>query len=176
MSEKKIPFTLIERAKRGQPEASVPYILLDEVVRTLRHPLQECSIAIAWKNNWKADKDGLLVLGKMKKSTDLDKEFSEYDAVMLLNEEAWETLNEVQRKALIYHESLHIEPAEDEEAEGGIRRDDRGRIVYRYRKHNLEEFREVVEHFGTYKADIESFVRAAQAAGKPGIFRETAEA
>ncbi len=35
--------------------------------------------------------------------------------------------------------------------------DERGRRVYRIRKHDLEEFRAIVERYGCYKRDLEDF-------------------
>ncbi len=43
--------------------------------------------------------------------------------------------------------------------EGQPLHDDNDCIVYRLRKHDLEEFRAVVDRHGFYKSDIEEFAR-----------------
>lgn len=124
------------------------------------HPhLAEARIALVWRMNWKPDKDGRLTLGKAKKASDLERELghaSEYDLAVLLNAEAWHDLSNDQRLALLDHELCHFGVSTDKKT-GEVARDDRGRVVYRYRKHTLEEFHEIVERHGVYKSDIESF-------------------
>lgn len=141
------------------------YPLLDELVKAHRPDLDEAKIAVAWRYGLKRNKDGQIVLGKCKKAGDLDKQFHDFDFVILINSEAWKTLSEVQRRALMHHELEHAAVSEDQN--GNPKRDARGRLMYRVRKHDLEEFRSIVKEYGCYMRDVEEFVRAAIDSPKP---------
>jgi hypothetical protein len=86
----------------------------------------------------KKDKDGRLVLGRMKKASELDRELHEHDLVLLLNREMWKVFGEKQRTALVDHELCHADEALD--PNGEAIEDAHGRKQYRIRKHDLEEF------------------------------------
>lgn len=145
------------------------YAMLDEVVQKWHGHLTDASIVLAWNTSWSADADGRLVLGKCKKASDLDRELfastadegeqRQLDFVILLNEEAWHEMGPAQQTALLDHEVSHCAIAEDEN--GHPKHDECGRVCYRIKKHDLEEFRDVVSRHGAYKSDIEAFVRAA---------------
>ncbi len=117
---------------------------------------------LAWNLTWKADVDGRVTLGKCKRATDLDRELAPYDFVILLRREFFEDANvtDVQRQALIDHELCHAAIALDDEGEPQI--DERGRQVYRLRKHDLEEFSVIAERYGTWKRDLEMFAAALE--------------
>ena len=53
---------------------------------------------------------------------------------------------------------MHAARKYDDKGEPVI--DERGRPVYRMRKHDIEEFADVVARYGCYKADLESFAAA----------------
>lgn len=122
--------------------------------------LAPAKIAIAWMIRVKADKDGHVKLGKMKKASELDRELHGFDAVLILNEEHWRVLEPPQRLALVDHELCHLAPSLDP-VTLDQREDAHGRKLWRIRKHDLEEFRGTVERNGLYLADIADFVRAA---------------
>jgi len=149
------------------------YKVLDNVLEELRHDLEEnkCRIALAWRYGLKRNKDGQLVLGKCKKVSELDKLYAEFDFVIILNSEAWKTLNEQQRKALVHHEVCHIAIATDQN--GNTKKDTRGRTAFRVKKHDIEEFGDVVAVHGCYKRDLAQFVEAAvksAAVVEPSLF------
>ena len=82
---------------------------------------------------------------------------------------AWSQFNEKQRVALVDHELCHGTVAVN--AEGETKEQEDGRPVYRVRKHDVEEFREIVERYGLWKADLEAFgVTAGKAAQQAGLF------
>jgi hypothetical protein len=142
------------------------YPTLTDLVRTYRaDDLGEAKFAFAWRLGWKPNAEGKLTLGKCKKATDLDREFNDVDFVILLNAEMWKRIKDDFRRAIIHHELEHATVARD--SIGEIKRDERGRPVYRVRGHDLEEFRSIVSLYGCYKADIEEFVREALNSPKP---------
>ncbi len=149
---KKINFELIDDLE------SEPYKILQQM-RKHHRDIGEAAIALAWNKRLKPDKDGHLVLGKCVKVSDLQKEFAAYDFIILLNQETWNDseFTEEKKRALIDHELCHAAPFEDEE---GVRYDERNRAVFRVRKHDIEEFRCIVERHGCYKRDLEAFAES----------------
>jgi hypothetical protein len=154
---KAINFSLIPPMDNGhEPE---PYCILREVRDKWHTDLDGAKIALAWRKRLKSDKDGHLMLGKCMKAGDLQRELVNWDFVILLNREAWQfpEFTPQKKRALIDHELCHATrvldkfhlPASDEY----------GRSVWRTRKHDIEEFREVVERHGCYKKDLEAFAQ-----------------
>jgi hypothetical protein len=129
--------------------------------------LNEAKIAIAWRIATKADKDGHLVLGKCVKASELQREFAEYDFVIVLNKEVWDNpdFDTEKKMALLDHELCHAAPQLDKYFD--TMRDERGRQIFRTRKHDIEEFRSVVAHFGCYKRDLESFAETLLKSSAP---------
>jgi hypothetical protein len=134
---------------------SEPHQILLEM-RRFHSEIDEARIALAWRINLTPDKDGHLVLGKCVKASDLQREFSDYDFVILLNREVWEDSEFTieKKRALVDHELCHAGGAYDEE---GPKYDERGRRVFRMRKHDIEEFQAIVHRHGCYKKDLEVF-------------------
>jgi len=158
---KKVSYRLITN---GTDEGRAMYRLLRELV-TAHHPeLLGANIALAWCTSWKPDVDGIVTLGKCKKASDLDRELAVYDFIILLREAFWTDplVTDHQRRALLDHELTHAAVKLDDHGEPV--EDERGRVVYRVRKHDLEEFTAIVERYGMYKKDLEVFARALERA------------
>src|ERR1035437_6723825 len=149
---------LPEKNEDGTPNKI--YEMMREIIVQSHDHLKDARIALALNLNWKADIDGRLVLGKCKKGSDLDRELHGFDFVILLNLEAFKTMTEEMRRALIDHELTHAQVKLDDET-GKPMEDERGRVCYRTRKHDIEEFHEIVARHGIYKSDIKEFVRTA---------------
>jgi hypothetical protein len=168
---KKVNFRVLDRKDHDGQE---PYRILDDLVAKYRRDLTGCRIALAWRFGWgKPNADGLMTLGRCMKSSDLHRSLHLYDFVILLNHFAWPDLDEKRRTALIHHEITHIAVAKDKN--GDPKEDADGNTVYRLRKHDLEEFRDIVEIYGMYKQDIEEFVAAAQQKKDTPLLRVAAE-
>ena len=164
MSEKAVNFEeIVDRN-------SEPYRILNEM-RRYHHDIDNARIALAWRINLKVDKDGHLILGKCVKVSDLQKEFADYDFIILLNREVWEDgeFTEEKKRALIDHELCHAAVSEDDD---GPRQDDRGRPVFRCRKHDIEEFHAIVQRHGTYKRDLEIFAEALLKKKRQPLFED----
>ena len=143
------------------PERPVIEAFMRSAIREDHDHLVQAKIAIAWRVGFKPDADGKLVLGKMKVVGELEREMHDFDAALILNRETWAKFDDKQRAALVDHELCHLELARDEEGETLY--DGHGRIKYRARKHDVEEFEAIILRHGCYKADLESFARAALA-------------
>lgn len=135
------------------------YGLLKSVRDQWHAELFDARIALAWRLEQKPDMDGKIVLGKCVKISDLQKEFTPYDFVIVLNQTFWFSFNEKQQTALIDHELSHAAVARDRMT-GELVTDTRGRQVYRCRKHDIEEFTGVVERHGVWKMGLVRFAKA----------------
>ena len=152
---KKVAYELIDRAGEvGRPM----YALLDELVDAHHDELAAAHIALAWNTAWKPDVDGRVTLGKCRKASDLDRELAEFDFVIILRRDFWQhaQVTALQRRALLDHELTHATVRLDKDGEPVI--DERGRQVYRLRKHDIEEFGCIVARYGLYKRDLTWFV------------------
>jgi hypothetical protein len=140
-----------------------PYVIMRELIARYHDHLSGAKIAIAELLDVKANVDGVMVLGKCKKGSDLDRELHHFDFVILINAHAWKEFKSPQKRALIDHELCHAEVVKDRDGE--LVKDEQGRQCYRTRKHDIEEFRDIVTRHGFYKADLELFaLRCVEAA------------
>lgn len=155
---KKISYRLIERESESGKKW---YPVLELLVSQHHEELRDAKIALAWNLSWKADVDGRVTLGKCKKASELDRELAVYDFVIILRRDFFESpsVTDHQRRALLDHELCHASVTLDGQGHDPVV-DERGRIVYRTRKHDLEEFKEIVDRYGTWKKDLEVFAQA----------------
>lgn len=159
---KKVSYELIARdSVAGHPM----YCLLGELVDLHHQELQQARIGLAWCTSWNPDVDGRVTLGKCKKASDLDRELAEFDFLILLRKSFWldDRVSPLQRRALLDHELCHAGMKYDGAGEPVA--DERGRYVYRTKKHDLEEFTSIVERYGTWTSDIEAFAAALRRSG-----------
>lgn len=151
--EKRVNFQII---KADTNEGRPIYQLANRTIEKHHGHLVNARIVIAWHLAWKPDRDGVKKLGQLKKASDLDRELYPYDFVMLLNKDFWthsQTTDE-QREALVDHELCHGGIVTDNEGEPKI--DQRGRKIYRLRKHDIQEFSEIILRHGCWKRDLEN--------------------
>lgn len=156
---KKINYSIIPREDK-----TFEYPALDELVARHHVELAEAKIGLAWCFGFKPNADGQVVLGKCKKCGDLEREAHGFDFIIILNYEFWmhaET-TKAQRLALLDHELCHAAVKMDEE--GVAKMDTHNRPVWRIRRHDVEEFREIVERHGIWKQDLQAFAEAIRQA------------
>lgn len=141
------------------------YRTMDELVARWHEELTGAKIVIAWMRGLKPNADDQLPLGKAIKQGDLPRQLHQRDFILGLNREAFGVFTADRRRALIDHELCHMAVKLDKAGEP--KKDALGRIIYRVRKHDIEEFRAVVSRFGLWKADLQAFVDSIdKAAGK----------
>lgn len=155
---KKVTVKLLERKHAGK--ITEAYKIMGDLIAKNHAHLKDALIAIAWRFGWSQDADGRLKLGQAKKGSDLDREMHKHDFVILLNHEAWNKggLSQKQKAAVVDHELCHCEVAIDRNGEP--KTDEKGRTVWRVRKHDIEEFRDVVSRHGLYTNELEEFAQA----------------
>lgn len=120
--------------------------------------MYDARVGLAWRKRMKADVDGHVKLGHCSKVGDFHKEYIPYDFVIVLNRDMWDVLEPHQHLAILDHEMCHTSLSLDKEFQR--KEDEKGRTVYRVRKHDIEEFKSVIEHHGLYKSDLENFAKA----------------
>jgi len=156
--EKRIAYQLI---KRDSKVGEKMYEVLDHLVEKHHEELDNAKarIALAWARSWKPDVDGVKKLGQCKKASDLDRELMPYDFVILLSQAFYEDaeVSDEQRAALIDHELTHATIRLDKNDEPMV--DERGRNVFRTRKHDVEEFSEIISRHGIWKKDLIEFAK-----------------
>lgn len=143
---KRVMVKFIERRVEHTGLVTEPYRIMEEVIKTRRADLKDVKIGIAWRIGWRPDSDGRRTLGQCRKRGDLDRELDAWDFIILLNEDAWPTFKDRPKERLIFHELGHAQIVSD--TNGQPKRDDRGRLVTRIRKHDIQDFRDVVEIYG----------------------------
>lgn len=132
-------------------------------------------IVLAEAYSWKADADGRLVLGKCRKASDLDRQLHGWDFIIIVHHDLLhdrKTYTEAQLLAVLDHELCHCAVQEDAET-GEPKRNEDGDIVYRVRKHDIEEFQEIVNRHGLYKGDVEAFAKEVLAKRNAPLLAET---
>lgn len=140
-------------------EGKAVFKFIAEVLKRWKADLRPARIGAAWMVGKKPDKDGRVVLGRLKKCSELERQLHHLDAIVLLNQDHWRLLKEEQRLALVHHELCHLAEALDQNGE--VAYDGHGERKWRTVKHDVEEFNEVIRTHGCYKADIVSFVQGA---------------
>jgi len=81
---------------------------------------------------------------KIQKPGGVWKFLSDYDYVVLVHKPSWDKFSERQRKALIYHELLHIT----------YKTDKNEKKHWKLRKHDIEEFIDVIREFGAWSPEL----------------------
>lgn len=144
---KRVSVRLAKRKHAGK--ITEPYQIMDAVIGDKRADLKEASlkIGIAWNTGWREDADGHTILGKCSKRKDLDRELTDFDFIISLNEDVWPHLEDGQKYRLIWHELCHAELKYDND--GSVLKDDKDRIVCRIRSHDIREFKEIAAEYGT---------------------------
>lgn len=156
---KGVTYKIIEK-KDGQFGGM--YRILDDLVHAHHSHLRDARIALAWHKGWKGDKDGRVKLGMCVKASDLNRQLADFDFIIILNREFWTSpsVNDEKKRALLDHELCHAQVVEDEN--GDPAQNELGQVIYRMRKHDVEEFADIVERHGVWKRDLELFFQAAR--------------
>lgn len=143
------------------------YGLLTQLVSAHHMEIAGARIALAWCTSWNPDVDGRVTLGKCKRASELDRELAAFDFIILLRRSFWldQRVSDDQRAALLDHELTHASVKLDKHGEPA--RDSRDRVIYRTRRHDLEEFSCIVERHGTWTSDIERFAAALRKSKEP---------
>ena len=155
MAEKSITYSLVSK---DSLDGKDHYELLNEVIAKYHPELAVADFVIVYRYGQKPDKDGRLELAKINLCSEKDWVLHGHDFVLQLNYKAWSSMTRAFRVALLDHELCHATVDSDEE--GNVPQDAHGRIRYRMRKHDLEEFVGVVRRHGAYATDVQEMAQA----------------
>lgn len=150
------PRKLYDLITEETQEGAEVLALVQEVKNRWKKDLNPARIGAAWMIGKRADRDGRVMLGRLKKCSELEKQMNKLDAIVLLNQDRFRLLSKEQRLALVHHEMCHLAESLDNNLNAAY--DGHGERKWRLVKHDLEEFREVVRTHGAYKSDIAAFV------------------
>lgn len=156
--KKKVNYAIIEEeTDSGTREV---YRMMRDLIAKHHHHLVYAKIVLAWQYAQKPDKDGIIKLGQCRKASDLDRQLHDWDFIILLNFEVWNDADfgRANRLALLDHELTHAQAELD--ARGEQKYDENNRPCWRIRKHDIEEFSEVVDRHGIYNHSLEEFAKS----------------
>lgn len=166
--DKPVNFTII--AEKDGGKITEPYQLLAQMRKENHSHIADAKIALAWRHRMKSDKDGIMKLGQCMKNSGVHRETANFDFYILLNKMAWDAFTKEQKLALLDHELCHIMPSEDKNGEH--MKDDLGRYQFRTRRHDIEEFQDIVRRHGLYKKDLERFAETIAKKQAQPLFAE----
>ncbi len=164
---KRIAYQLIDKETQG---GRAIYTLLREIVHAHHSEIADARIVLAWALGWRPDVDGITKLGMCKRASDLDRELGQHDYVILLKKSFWQdpSVTDIQRQALLDHELTHAAPKCDERT-GEQLLDERGRKCWRIRRHDVEEFSDVVDRNGVTNRSMELLAQALRRSAMAGF-------
>ena len=171
MARKKLSIVLLDKKEHADLYGLLEETYAKNHFKRMRETKPK--IALGESKTWSADPDGRQRLGLCKRVSELDRQLHGFDYVILIHEsvlENKEAFGEKLLRALIDHELCHCSVSLDSDNE--IKRDENGRPIYRIRKHDLEEFQEIVHRHGLYKNDIARFARVIVENQKRPLFKQ----
>jgi hypothetical protein len=127
------------------------YNMIGELISQFHSQLADAKIVCCWMYDIKPDKDGNLRLGQCMKAGGVHREIHGYDFIILLNYNVWNNVEYTseQKKAQLDHELTHADVTLDKDGEEKL--DEKGRPVWRVRKHDVEDFSEIIKRYGVRK-------------------------
>jgi len=139
------------------------YEIVRDFVSEYRIELGAMVLAIVWRAGVKADSDGNLWLAHTKVYSEAEREYHGLDVFMQVNIDAWSVMNPDQHKALIDRELMKvaIELENPDDVDLTPRLDDKGRVIYRSRKFDLQQFYATIARWGTAAHGLEEAVQAS---------------
>lgn len=152
--EKKTPIKIRMIPRKHAGKITEPWVIMEKMIaeKPCFGQLQCCKPRLVWAKDWKADVDGIATGAQVSKASELDRNLSEesagetVDVFIKLPEQAWPTLDEIEKRHRIFHELCHIRPACN--AKGEQKRDAKDRLLWRMRRHPITAFHEEIEEFG----------------------------
>lgn len=149
----KVAYRALTRTGEATPD-QLPYSFIDWLVANHLPDLVDVRFGVSWHNNMKPDSDGRTELGMSRLVGDPARQQCSLDVNIILNQEWWHhnaTTDEM-RKAMLHHQLMHVGVRKDDN--GDVKTDELNRPRLYNRKHNVEEFREVISAHGMYVDEL----------------------
>lgn len=133
-------------------KAEAPELIGQQLIAKYHTHLATAKMCYIFRS--KAKKSGSkVVLGTASKLSDKLKVLADFDFIIEIGHDEWNSLNPQQQQALVDHELCHCGGEEDEQT---------GDMKWKILPHDLEEFREIVGRYGFWKTDIKDFVQSVR--------------
>jgi hypothetical protein len=127
--------------------------LAEEIIGDHHPHLAEARIFFLFRDEAQETR-GKVVLGKASKMSEKESAIAgeHFDFKIELAHDYWKPGSPAFRRALLDHELCHCDAEEDED----------GKLVYKMRSHDVEEFTAIIERHGAWKDDLREFCDAVQ--------------
>lgn len=125
----------------------------NEIIGSFRPELKDVCIVYYFKEK-ASKKGGKLVIASARKVAPKENVIHSFDGkpdivfAVEIASDAWNTLKDIQKRAVIHHELAHC----------GFETDEIGNMTPTILPHDIEEFSEVVKEHGYYLKEIQEFV------------------
>lgn len=125
---------------------------LYDVARAIRN--EELRVLYLWNDKpFELEEDVTHdTVGKCIKAPTLWRDVTGYDVVIWIRHYFWDHWDERKRAGVVLHELLHVQVVEDDK--------DPDQVKVKVRKHDVEEFVDVVYHYGPLDAERERLIKA----------------
>jgi hypothetical protein len=149
---------------------------MQELIDEHRPDLTDAKIEILWRSGWRADADGWVQIVAVKKAGDVDRALSvKADFALLLNKENFPRLSERLKTVYLHHALCHMKPMMD--SDGEQKQDDKGRLQWRIvKRHDIEQFSELVTIYGNDCLQLDTEAKAAIAAAERPLIAKAEQA
>ena len=144
---------------RETPEGRQALDMIEHVTNTWKDDLIDARIGAAWFIGRKPT-NGHLLLGRMKVYGELERKQLDLDGQVQLNRDWWTWLGNTDeaRLALVHHELCHMTQKLDSDGDQEV--DGHGGLLWRKVRHDLEDFRAVVQVHGLWMPDVAAFAES----------------
>ncbi len=148
------PVTIEPLEREHDGVVASPYHMMEQLIEEHHTHLIDARIAIAWRmSEVRADADGLLEFGRVKRAADLDRAFAPFDFVLVIAHEVWNRAEGAKDETRLWAmldwllcQCMPVMAGEEQAI------DQKDRLCWRIRK-PLKVFPENVGRFGLWNAE-----------------------
>jgi hypothetical protein len=127
------------------------YLYLEEIEKVANEVLPDLKLSEYPNIKYlELDADSCKFMGKCSKASQKLKFLTDLDYIVEVWKVAWDSADHATKKALLYHELLHIDP---------MRKKD-GSIMWGIRDHDVEEFLEVADKYGPWDHSLKTLMES----------------
>jgi len=118
--------------------------------------LSNLGVVIMWRHNVRPDQDGFIPIADISRSSDKMRELMPHDVIIGINKSAWRVLSESQKQLIIDAQLSRVVVCLDKD--GNPKEDDRSRIIYRLKRMEVIDDRELSRRHNTSLEKVQEYV------------------
>lgn len=118
--------------------------------------LSNLGVIVMWRHNVRPDQDGFILIADISRSSDKMRELMPHDVIIGINKSAWRVLSESQQELAIDAQLSRVVVCHDKE--GNPKEDDRSRIIYRLKRMEVIDDRELSRRHNTSLEKVQEYV------------------